>query len=340
MNNLDLFISYRSPSYEDLKKNNCVIQNGEICQFENAIFNSCKYNDCIYKKASWYADGLRKNGRISSWYLMPPQALIPSNVVMVPIDFMELLPVLYEALYKSKFFLRFCVYERGDSFWTLLEREIWRRHQSANDKIPQEYSVINNSDIFTIEGPLDLKKMSKNGIALYTRLKLYIMPEPMTVGHFWGRYARSVLVQQCLACGNLFGVSAKAFSYLKNEKIGIVCPKCAKGYFYYQSAQDKIRKYTFRYSYEGERNPLFPIHPDTMFALLLDNTKHCPQNIPLYCMSRERFPKEEELAGLWPLYLGKSLINLLAGESDLGYLVLRYYNNKKEFIELKVKRQL
>lgn len=341
MSNLVLFISYRSPSYDNLKKNNCALQNGGICKYGNPTFNHCTYTNCTYKRAAYYAKSLVDSGQISSWYIMPPQAMLPPNVVMTPIDFMELLPDLSDILNRCNCFLRFCINESGDSFWTLLEMEIWRRYQSANNRIPQEYSVLSDtSGNYKMKGPFNLAKMGENGIRLYARIKVYIIPQAMSAGHFWGRYARSILIQQCHSCGCVFGVSAKAFRFLQERRLSIQCPKCNKSGFKYNTAQDKIRKYPFRYSFSGERNLISPLHPDTMIDLLLDNTKYCPKDIPLFCMSKEEFPKEEKLIILWPYYIGKSLINNIGGEPYQGILVLRYYNNEERCMEIEVKKRL
>lgn len=51
---MEAFISYRSPSYTQLKENNCKLLNGEICNKQTAP--NCHFRGCSFRRASIFAN--------------------------------------------------------------------------------------------------------------------------------------------------------------------------------------------------------------------------------------------------------------------------------------------
>lgn len=82
---MEAFISYRSPSYTQLKENNCKLLNGEICNKQTAP--NCHFRGCSFRRASIFANRQDFNCNI-----VPPRAMLPHDVLLTPKDFFKFCP--------------------------------------------------------------------------------------------------------------------------------------------------------------------------------------------------------------------------------------------------------
>lgn len=303
-----IFISYRSPKYEDLKKNKCRVVLGQKCDGNLAL--SCKFENCSYRKAIIFANSYSQYKSV----VIPPTYILDPKDLLRVFDFMSYTPQLYYSIMNSDYFIRFDI--ENDSYWTKMELDFWK--MKCLKKSWSKYLVASSCS----DGNFNLSEesftpLTKNDYELYWRMVYYIQPEHK-FDHAWGKYANCFL-QRCPNCGNHWLLSIKAIKYLSDNRLAYSCPFCHGGNFSY--TYDKSL-HPVEFNYSGKENIYKVLEPKFIRDLLLDCNSKAPKNsIPLICMSKEKF--HDGIAILVYLELLDSLYKVFSG---YGELEIRQYN--------------
>lgn len=298
-----IFVSYRSPIYEDLVRNKCKILQGGECTPE--ISKSCSFKDCSYRKAciwrSQYPD--------YDIVIVPPTYILNPKDLLTVFDFIRYCPELYKAIRSANQFVRFGI--ENDSFWTEIELYFWKMH-CFKWKINPEALTVKSE----IDGTYSMTKstftpFTKNDYDLYWRMVYYIQDEHK-FDTIWGKYA-NCFVQKCPNCGNNLLLSPKAVNYLIANNIKYTCPFCREGHFSYKYNGGK---HLVACNYNGPESDYKKMSPDFIVSLLLDSHRKSPKNsTPLICMSRETF--RDKIAILVYVELVDLLVKKVIGYGDL-----------------------
>lgn len=307
VNKQTIFVSYRSPAFEDLVIHKCRVLNGRECTRKSSI--TCSYKECSFRRATLFAS---KHINYNFIIVPPVYILNPQDLLRV-FDFISHCPQLYNNICASDFFMRFDIKE--DSYWTEMEKVFWKmkcynsqRNTFLNVKQNgEEYDVYEES--FT---PID-----KNKYKLYSRLIYYIQPNNK-FDHAWGKYSYC-FVQRCPSCGKVFLLSLNAIKHLESKKEHLSCPYCNNGKFTYFY---KKGIFPVKCEYKGPINKYAILSPGYIISLLLDSHKTAPKDgTPLICMSKENF--RDEIAIFVYIDMLGSLLKKITG---LGNIEMRIYN--------------
>ena len=334
------FISYRTGTLSSSMKENCAIFWGGDCNRKNRMYEKCKQIECSYRQCNALRKLLIDEGVTDDCFIMPPSAILPPNVALCVLDFFEQMISIYDVMYKTDSFIRFNIAEHNDSFWTLLEREIWRRHNSN----PVEFHVNpNNDNSVGFEGPCELTPMSKSGITVLTRIRSYIINEPKSAGHFWGRYTRSTVVVKCTSCSTHYLISRRVAKHLIENKLHLFCQSCGKAKFEFSKTPfdhldvNVSKGWSLFYQCISEycTDTVSPLDTDRMINVLLDDSNICPEAFPLICFHSESFRTEGSIAidfivppiGI-AKYTYRCMQKILSHEDD--HIELRYRNERNE----------
>lgn len=310
-----MFISYRSPSYNELRKNGCKILNSQECTLQNAAY--CSYKKCSFRRAAVFS--MRQNYKT---IIVPPLYILSPDVLLSVKDFFRYCPSLQQCIGAADIFVKFEI--EKDSFWTLIEENLWR-----SKCYRKNMECIVNDIKLDYEGNTQhrqryLAAMDKSEFNLYWRLIHYIQPENIH-DHGWGKYA-DCFVQVCPSCGQIFLISLSALKFLYKNDLGLSCPACRCGNFAYH--YDWSAKYPVRFNYKGPHNLNTTLDPDLMIRLLLDTNSKAPaEEIPLICLSTESFPDGiafSQMMGMLADIFRKIVVT--------GYLELRIYDSNRHRI--------
>lgn len=316
---MEAFISYRSPSYTQLKENNCKLLNGEICNKQTAP--NCHFRGCSFRRASIFANRQDFNCNI-----VPPRAMLPHDVLLTPKDFFKFCPDLKHTIANHDTFIRFEINknEQIDSFWTNIELDFWKI-ACANKKLPtMYYDIYLDEEEKTKANPIHFNSISKERIRLYNRIIVFIEPQPLSAESGWGRYA-NCFIQVCQNCNHIFLLSIKALKHLSKNNQEICCPYCQKGKYIYTF--HNWGKFPITYNYSGEKNPYASISPDMMINLLLDNSKKAPHDHILICMNAESFP-----TGIPIIQMGGLFVDIFRNIVINGNIEMRVYNSETQSV--------
>jgi hypothetical protein len=339
----NIFISYRTNPLSPSELGNCISSNRNICDGRSDLYKKCNVVNCSYRQCRLLSDRLKEEKLIQGSIIFPPASLLPQDALISPGDFMKLMKSIDERILDTDAFVRYNLNISGDSYWTNLEKEMWRRHTNK----PEMYQIDKNDQQYSINGPITLEPMSNNNKTLWARIKVYIEPEPLSSGHFWGRYSRSTGVVQCKSCGFVFLISRKAVRYLIANNEYTNCPCCGLGSFHFQTkpfynSDVKFeKKWDLFYKCSTEKpNPNLPaIDIDRMIDVLLDNTKGAPKQLPLACMTDERFPTDTELTldvMVPPVGIAKATLRFIGKtlSNKNSKLVIRYWDEESHYKEI------
>lgn len=316
---MNVFISYRSPSYDQLKENNCKLLNGKICNKQTAP--DCSFKMCSFRRASIFANRQDFNCNIVS-----PRAILPHNVLLTPKDFFKFCPALKHLIARHDAFVRFEIdnNKQNDSFWTNVELDFWKI-ACNNKKLSHVYYNVNlDQEEKTNWVSVEFSPISNERIKLYSKIMVFIEPSPHSPESAWGRYA-NCFIQICPNCKNIFLLSIKALKYLSKNRKQICCPYCQKGKYLYTFHEWGY--YPVTYNYSGKKNLYTSISPDMMIKLLLDEHKKSPRNYALICMNIESFP-----IGIPLIQLGGLFIDMLKKITFDGTLEVRFFDSKTNFL--------
>lgn len=274
---------------------------GRIAFFSHRSGNGQHQDDAEqmtnYELCCKVKETLQADGSIHDAIIVPPKSVLPEGALLTACDCIELMTYLYDALQQCDVFLKVDKDDWAGSYWTLLEQELWRYH--AKTTIPLAYTVRLAPDeqgFWISQEAEELEPLTSNSRTLWARLKVYIKPEPMTAGHFWGRYSRNCLIVGCRAptCRRSFLISQKAVENLIASERDVLCPFCRNTQFRFE-----VRKGRWPWRVDisladkkMQPVPPLPLGPDIMIGLLLDDAKRKPDGFPLFCCVNESFPTD------------------------------------------------
>lgn len=280
------FISYRTRFH--LVEGKCPrINLGKKCDNTTNFFEICNQEKCNYRKACYLVRSLQRGGFIDTAVLYPPEKILPSNALLMPYDYLELMGNLFDQLQKCNAFVRFDM-DNSDNYWTLLEKTVWRA-VSGN---PTEYRMNSNADGYSSSGPFTLERMGEDERSLWWRIRKQMQFDHKHIV-FWGDYARTCFLLNCPSCGEYFSVSRNAVNLFVNSGFQMPCPYCQKSSFTFVLQEDNIRTWPWLCNIESSsEKEQTPITPDAMLDLLLDDSKTCPKHIALICGRNENISSE------------------------------------------------
>lgn len=231
------FCSYRSPKYEDMLNCHCTaLSNNKFkCCAGNNVFRSCSNKKCLYKELVSAASSIiQENSEKVKYYRhIPPKYILPNNVLLTPREMMELTPKMFNEMTHSKYFVLFKLDERGDSFWTVLEQEIWKNYQLYHKKKPIVYLAAEGSlkDKIELEGDIS---EPLNYICSKIRKKdeLWVGPVPPSLPN-WSKLSDNIYIQSCPLCGNSFILSSGFIHACIKRHLEVKCPHCNRSHFTY-----------------------------------------------------------------------------------------------------------
>ena len=274
------FCSYRSPKYEDLTKNHCamLLDDKVQCCAGNDVFRKCCHQDCSYKKLVNAASNIiRKNREQVEYYRhIPPRYILPNNVLLTPREMMELTPMMFNGMIHSKHFVLFRLDERGDSFWTLLEKEIWKNYRLFHKQKPIIYLATesNLQNKIELEGDVS-EPLSYICSKIRTKDELWVGPVPPPLPS-WSKLSDNIYIQSCPSCGNSFVMSSRFIHTLIKKHLEVSCPHCKNSFFTYSYVGQHVI-----YTHNGNTNYNNVILPPNFVASLLLK-EEVPACIPYY----------------------------------------------------------
>jgi hypothetical protein len=264
------------------------------CDNTNQTFEKCDQEACNYRKSRLLISDLLDRGFIYEGIIFPPESILPSNSMLMPFDYLDLMVNLYERLDRCDAFVRFNM-EGADNYWTLLEQTMWRW---LSNESPKEYRIASTGNGYSCSGPFDLDAMDYDEKHLLSRIKRFLRPDARPHGPFmnFGRYARQSFLLNCPSCGNYFVISRKAAEQCAKKKVELTCPFCCKATFRFTFLKEVLFKQQWIWrcdiTYAGQKGYL-AITPSKMIELLLDDAPDCPESIPvLICIANENLNTE------------------------------------------------
>jgi len=299
-----MFISYRSPSYEEREKYGCLTLLGYTC--DSKACESCAFKNCSYRRACIFAK--RQSFR---FIIVPPSRILAPDAILSVSDFLEYCNELKDSITVADIFVRFEI--THDSYWTLMEKELWAMQNHEHKEYNDSYQVSLDLNGTPLSEYYPIESMDNNKHDLYWRLLYYLRPENRH-NHAWGRFASSFMLR-CHKCGHVTIMSARALKTMTKYNLQLSCPWCNDGRFTFHYEWGPAQP--AKVFYDGIPNKeILPLAPDDVINLLLDNSHKTPQKYPLVCVKGEIFT--DGIA--WPQIIGMVYNSIRCGDS----LVIRY----------------